>query len=533
MLLLRWFFYARELNTQMTRHNFLLPVFSGLLLLLSSPSIGAWPLIFVAFVPLLKGLEDDFGRGTSCLTTAFFKGYITGMFYTISLFYWIFNVSPLALLPIVLGFACMHGLLGVAVLFCLRAGYKGIVLSLWTAFAWISIEILGSDVLVSLPSYGVGYYLWSQPILIQLASITGVFGVSLWVVLINICLLRLLEDGLKPNGLLLILTVSFTVLVVSFGAHKVAVSKAPLLERNSLVVNAVHSHTSVVDKNSPEMKKMLFEQLRQLSHTTNITEEGGEIDLVVWPETSVPIFLRSVKERVLLGRLLNASKELQAPILMGALSLQRRNDSQLMFYNSAFLIPEKGFISQEYHKNILAPGVESTPFYSLLPAPIKEMFPNPLAAGKGGGVMRLGRSKKMGVFICWEVFFPDYVRTLADKDAGVLMNISNDEAAFGEMMQAYSIPLPHLVFRAVENNRFLVRSANWGASLFVAPSGEILQASEVGEEGSLVGAVGIIESKTFFTRHGFVWAKYWLTVTLLGLLYLLYRVYSLRAKNTR
>lgn len=493
---------------------------SGVLLLLSSPPIGLWPLIFVAFIPLINGLEAEFRIGHLTYGRAFLKGYITGLFYAVAIFFWIVHVSVWALLPVTFVLACLHGLLAIGIFLGLKTGLKGAVLSLWTACLWVSLEVLGSDVFFLLPSYAIGYLVWKFPFFIQLADITGVFGVSFWIITVNILLARWWRDGLRSNLIWATTTLCITLVIIGCGYLKYNSEQGISVKNSPVMVNLVHSAVKAEEKRDPALKKELFESFKQLTRDS-LTSQTKSPDLFVWPETSVPVFLRSIREKEVVEGLLQVARDTKSSIVLGARSVAKDDAGELKRFNAAFLVPPKGYIAQEYHKMLLAPGVEMAPLYSFLPDKFKQHWPSRMEAGQEPGLMTLDTENTFGIFICWEVFFPDFVRQLAHEGAGFLVNITNDEAAFGAITPAYPIPLPQAVYRAVENRRFLVRSANWGPSMFISPQGEVLQSSPVGTAGVLSGAVMPNYEQTFFTRYGYILAKGLFFITVAGLIILL------------
>ena len=112
----------------------------------------------------------------------------------------------------------------------------------------------------------------------------------------------------------------------------------------------------------------------------------------------------------------------------------------------------------------------------------------------------------VSVFICYEAIFPDLVREFAARGAQLLVNITND-GWYGRT----SAPYQHFAmarFRAVENERFLVRAANTGITAVVDPHGRVLERTELFERAVLVRDVPLLAGSTFYTRHGdvFAWA---------------------------
>lgn len=495
---------------------------SGLLLLLSTPAIGLWPLIFIAFIPILLGLENKFEAGELTFRNAFISGYVTGIFYYGPLFFWLLNVNIWSLLPVVLGFSCTHGLLASGVYLGLKKGFKSAVLCLWLVCIWVSIETLASELFFALPSYAIGYLVWKVPAFIQLADITGVFGISLWIMSVNLLLARWWRDGIRSNKAWSVTTLCMTLVVVGYGPLKSYIEPSNSISSSPRSISLLHTDFQTVEVLDSALKRERVETLTKLTQDAAVSQ-SEPIKLFIWPESSLRVWFRSISEKEIVRGLTQLARETHSSILVGSLTHIRESSDEPKKFNTAFLVPSSGYIAQEYRKMLLAPGTEMTPLYNQLPEQLRQRWPSPLDAGKDFGVMSLDAKTKFGIFICWEEFYPDFVRQLALEGSNFLVNISNDDPAFGEMRPAFHIPLPHVVFRAVENRKFVVRSSNAGPAMFVSPQGEVLQSSLIGTTGILSGHVTPSYQLTFFTRHGFIFAKSLLFVTVVWLIILLSR----------
>ena len=105
---------------------------------------------------------------------------------------------------------------------------------------------------------------------------------------------------------------------------------------------------------------------------------------------------------------------------------------------------------------------------------------------------------------------------MAKNQAALLLNITND-AWYGRS----SAPYQHFsmaVFRAVENRRALIRSANTGISGFIDPAGRVIAATRLFEDAFLTHAVPILQITTFYSRCGDLFVMICLAVTLLATL---------------
>ena len=129
----------------------------------------------------------------------------------------------------------------------------------------------------------------------------------------------------------------------------------------------------------------------------------------------------------------------------------------------------------------------------------------------------VARRVKFGVLICYEVIFPDLVRRMATAGAEFLVTITND-AWFGDS----SAPSQHfsmVVFRSVENHLAFARAANTGISGFIDPVGRIIEASPIFTQAALQAEIPIRQTKTFYSRHGDVFAYGCVLISLLFCLY--------------
>jgi len=102
--------------------------------------------------------------------------------------------------------------------------------------------------------------------------------------------------------------------------------------------------------------------------------------------------------------------------------------------------------------------------------------------------------------ICYEVIFPAEVHEFVLGGAQFLVNITND-AWFGRSGAPYQ-HLAMAAMRAVENGTYLVRAANTGVSAIIAPSGEIVAATDIFTRTALVGSIRLRHGETPYARTG-------------------------------
>jgi apolipoprotein N-acyltransferase len=169
------------------------------------------------------------------------------------------------------------------------------------------------------------------------------------------------------------------------------------------------------------------------------------------------------------------------------------------------MVNEEGRLVAQYDKIRLLPFGEYVPLPSWLPgaSSIPAMVGD-FTPGVEYKLMPMGEARA-GVFICFESAFPSISRHFANEGADVLVNISND-GYLGEtpVMRQH---LANTVFRAVENNRPVLRVTNTGITAFVTERGEVRDATEGFRPTVRTWLVSrTLEGKTFYTRFGDLFA---------------------------
>jgi len=162
------------------------------------------------------------------------------------------------------------------------------------------------------------------------------------------------------------------------------------------------------------------------------------------------------------------------------------------------------------------------PFGEYVPAKKLLFFAAPLveavsdfSAGTEAALLPVGRHR-LSTAICYEVVYPDLVRRFVAGGSEMLTTITND-AWYGRS----SAPHQHFeqaAMRAIEEGRYLVRSANTGVSGIVDPYGRVLARSGIFEPAILVGEARFLTTSTFYARHGDILAYASVVATALLLL---------------
>ncbi len=367
-------------------------------------------------------------------------------------------------------------------------------------FLWVAGEWLRGWLLSGFPWGLLGYSQYRQLALIQIASVTGVYGVSFLIVAANAAVAGVAGLGWRRAARGATAVAALLIGTLVFGQH----SLGSWFSDELIWVGVVQPSIEQSLKWDPAYQK---ETLRIY---TSLTREAGreKPGMLLWPETAAPIFLR--RDPGLVAELQALSVEVRAPLLIGSLDGDQRG-----LYNSAFLLTGKG-IRAKYDKIHLVPFGEYVPLSGMIGFVRRwAEFISEFQAGRTSKVFTEA-GPPFGVVICYEGIFPELFRTFVAGGARYMVNITND-AWFGTT----SGPWQHLAmlpFRAVEHRVSIARAANTGVSALVDADGRIVKTLGLFERGILRGAVRLSSRYgTFYTRFGDLFAYLCLAVSAAGL----------------
>lgn len=482
------------------KYDIMLSILSGLCLVFSFSPFNFFPLAWVALVPLLTALSGKSIRSSLML------GLISGTVFFLGTIYWVFHSMYFyGYLPIAVS-------ISILVLLCLYLGlYFGIFAALFTYISknsripavllvpilWVTLEYGRTYVLTGYPWALLGYSQHNFLTLIQVADITGIYGVSFLVAASNGLIIDAVINLKKPEGPFLTWK---SPLVPAIALYAVIIAAVLFYGREQLDVpdQEKHMKVSVIQGNIDQHKKWDSRVQQEIIDTyTRLTEgvAGESSDLVVWPETAVPFTFGADKNFT--DSLLSFQKKQGQYLLFGSVLAKDMNGG---VSNSAVLLSPEGRTLSIYDKIHLVPYGEYVPLRKLLP------FVDKLTGGIGDfipGEERVVMNTpfaNIGNLICYEIIFSNLVRQFVHNGANVLVTITND-AWFGNT----SAPSQHFasaVFRAVENRVPVVRAANTGISGFIDSRGRVLNKSDVFVEAALTEEISIGNKQSFYTKYG-------------------------------
>jgi apolipoprotein N-acyltransferase len=486
-----------------------LVIVSSMLQVLIFPLPNLYVLSWIAVAPLLIALlharqpETLQLQGTAKLKPAypwqgFFLGYACGILWYGGNCYWIYKTMKQY------GGISPAGAAGLLILFCLYLGLYhgafGLIIcwlgkkSLRTAlvlapFVWVAVELARTRI-SGFPWDLLGITQVDNIPLARIARFTGVYGISFEVMIVNTAFAAALLVDRKRQWSLWIATVA-AALVLQIARWM----PFPMISGDRFAV-LVQENVPILENSdwTRQYYEATFSDLTNLS--LNPPGAQGRADLIVWPESPAPFYSNDPGFRNGLARIATTA---ESWVVAGSIGTSGSNANQEVF-NSAVLVDPEGELVARYDKVHLVPFGEYLPFPSLFSFAgglTKEV--GTFTPGESRTPLKAGQ-KKLGIFICYESIFPDEVRRLANSGAQVLVNISND-GWYGDS-GAYAQHLKQARMRAIENDRWLLRATNTGVTAAIDPFGRVAQQAPRKVGTALVASYSLIDSTTFYTRHG-------------------------------
>jgi apolipoprotein N-acyltransferase len=536
----------RFLNELFLRSGYLAAIGAGLLLSAAFPKIG-----IAGFAWIVPGLLLAIAQGKS-RGDAFRIGYVAGLAYFLSSLYWLLLI-PVKWFPI-LGWISLAAVLALfpAVWVWLMAGKIGegnwarrTGWALAGAAAWVALEMLRARLLGGFPWDFLGDSQYRMVPLIQIASVTGVYGVSFLVAWFSLSLFSSARAifGNPARRFVwqaeMILPLAVVAGLFAFGYARAEQGNPPGTILRVTLVQPSIPQTLIWNPTQDENR---FRQLLQLTQSALLKSEnqkpeehapGGPViqvlnssnsdatratrspektDLVIWPESAVPELDEDTVQAI--SRLAQSN---HVWIIFNGVDVEFHPDAT-NYFNSAFLVTPRGQLVNVYHKRKLVMFGEYIPLVQWLPF-IKYLTPITGSFTPGDKPVTFELTDlnvNVAPLICFEDTFPRVARASAKDDVDLFVNLTND-GWFGNSAEQWQ-HMASAVFRTVENNLPLIRCANNGISCWIDAHGRVREifrdpAGSVYGMGAMtfdipVPQAGVRRAPTFYNHHGnwFGWA---------------------------
>lgn len=439
------------------QHNIVIAFIAGVILVTGFEPLN-FPLSILSFSLLLKLMDK-----CENIKQSFVIGWCFGFGFFIFSIYWF----AFALLTDAEKFAWLipFAVFGIAGILAIYTGITAIATNLFEsknyrilifAIFWVIFEWLRGHLFTGFP-WNLAGYAWSfSAYFYQIASIIGIYGLSLITVIIGCALY---QRGIIPAIIMLLI-------IGGFGAYRLNNHQVSFHE--GVNIRLVQPNISQSDKWIDSYQ--IFKQTKALSQ-----QDNQDITHIIWPETG---FTQVISPNSIIPKFLQKNIASDKILLIGALR-DNGNPVNYKLWNSMFVI-ESEHISAYYDKFHLVPFGEYIPFRSLFPFISRIAYGiGDIAEGNGVKTIILESTPSFSPLICYEIIFPSKIVDEKNRPEWIL-NITND-GWFG----ISSGPYQHFAaakFRAVEEGLPVVRAANTGISGVIDAYGVVMAKTSLGEK---------------------------------------------------
>ena len=477
--------------------NLGLIIVSAMLYRFAFPVSGLWYLSFIALVPFFYALDS---ANNHCQRSFF--GSLWAAVILTTMGHWLFialcqhyglawwKAVLFFIICLLLPLAVIYGFFSLAYSFFKRDGvffYAAVIPALWVA-----AEFLKELIPVLIPWGNIAYAVLPFQSFVQVADVTGVYGLTYLVVMVNGLFLVLIK-AVRSKSIAwqrIVIAVCLAVGVfggtILYGQFRSESIRTLADESRPVAATLVQGNFSLEDRWSG----MGFYHRVQTYLEMSREEDGADAaQIIVWPETMLNSSARLDDE--FFKSLMRAIGP-DALLVSGGLKSVPEGGA----YNSAYFVSGKGRL-QRYDKHLLLPYAETAPLIDWL----GRFYTAPDEFVKGRSPICFDTFMgKIAASICFETLYPDYIRQSVRQGAEVLVNISND-AWFGDSAMPY-MHLDGARMRAIENRRYVLRASNSGISAIIAPDGRIAKQSRLFEKARIIGSCRFMDHKTIYTRCG-------------------------------
>ena len=492
--------------------NILLALLSAGLLTSAWPTWGVAPLTLIGFVPLLI-LENRIAQGEK--GRLFWLSFMAFLVWNVATTWWVWNATPAATAAWIL-----NALFMTIVFYVFHLTKKKVCNKPWGNFFlvpyWMAFELLTYHWAAKWPWLNLGNAFSTCHEWIQWYEYTGVAGGTLWVLLVNILFTNVLLYFRTKEKKPLLINISIELLVLLI----------PIIVSKSIYRHYEDQGTAteviVVQQNcdpwNEQFEPRFYDQVIQNNINFSLPLVTDSTRFVVSSESAIQegIWLDKTESSKALKAFHDYIKRFpQMAFVIGGTTYEwvpegmeddfparqiEGTDKYYYCHNSALLIDTVNM--QHRNKSQLTPGVEAIPEWM----GFLKNFSITMGIARGtlktdseAEVMTFG-DHKVGVAICYESAFGEYVSSFCKKGADLLFVITND--GWWGHTPGYRQHFEFSKLRAIENRRCVARSANTGRSGFINQRGDVLQQTHYWVHDAIRETLKANPKVTFYAQHG-------------------------------
>ncbi len=482
------------------KHNriilFIFPFIVGLFTSYTLPPYNFFFINFFTFPLLLFFIISNKYKGK---WASFYIGWMFGFGYFLSNLYWITNaltfedifkpLIPFALIFIPLFLGLFYGLVTLgSYFFNLKKNFSSIII-FSTIFALI--EYLRSFIFGGFPWNLIVYGLSNNLPSIQILSFIGTYSLNLLVITIFL-LPSIIFFNYKKNIKIISLFLTFLIVFSNFIFGNIIIKKHEKIKETKLdfTIKVISPKININRFFANEDPEKIILDLINLSEPSKLKKT-----LFIFPEgVFSSIYLQDLKKY---NYIFSNNYSNKHKIILGINSYE---DSKI--YNSLVVIDNNTKVLSKYDKNRLVPFGEFLPY---------ENFFSKLGLKKiTQGYLSFSASSKRGIIkmnninfiplICYEIIYSGKIKKIRNQDFDFIINISED-GWFGNSVGPYQ-HFSHSIFRAIEEGKNVIRSANNGISAFINPKGQIVNKIMTTKKGFIELESFKKAKKTHFSSYG-------------------------------
>lgn len=464
--------------------------------MLSFPKTNFWPLAWIALVPLMLALDGK------SLKASFGLGYLVGLVFFTSTLYWLFFVTGLGMTLMVMFLALYFGIFGIGYFWISKKNMAQRIFLL--PALWVVLEFCRAHFLTGFGWVLLGHSQQKNFLFIQIADITGVYGISFLVMMVNAWVKEIAsacqKKGFASFKEFAFLTAIVFLLIVDAGVYGFyRINAIGNIQAAKVKISVIQANVANERRWHPSGWPLILKD--HLFLAARASQDNP--DLIVWPESAYPGYYWEAPE--LFDKLQKDIERLRIPSLVGLVTYEEGE-----YFNTALLFSAEGEVKERYDKIKLVPFGEYIPLRRIFPFLSLIVPIDDFTAGKKYTLFpvkaKTGKNFLFSTLICFEDTVPEIAREFSRRGTNILVNITNDD-----WFQDTKAPFLHLqsaIFRTIENRRPLIRSANTGVSCFIDITGRILSVlSDKNDksayvDGFLTQEVSLANQQTFYTKFG-------------------------------
>lgn len=495
-------------------HRHIVAFFAGAISALSMAPFDAFFVLFFTFpilVWLIDGVSNEPETG---LRSKFWEGFKPGFWFGFGYFlcglWWIGSAflvdaeeflwaMPIAILALP---ALLAVFWGVATAIA-RLFWSGDVSRIFAlAAAFMLLEYIRGIFATGLPWNAIAYAAYFNPIMMQSASVLGLYSMTPFVILVGALLVFIFPgSGARTFKHKLMIGLCFGLMLchVSFGVLRFETSRSDMVEGVNL--RLMQPNINQAEKFQPGKDKQILQTYLDLSVTENEGTKLSDVTHLIWPESAFPFLLTDRRDALAaISSMLPSGTNL----ITGAARAEQAGGSgkEDLVFNSVYVVDSEGVIVSAADKVHLVPFGEYLPLQSLAEGfGIKQLtqVQGGFTAGNSRKLLSTGVGPQFLPLICYEIIFSGQLWG-ESKRPGWILNLTND-GWFGMTPGPYQHERQAIV-RAVEEGLPLVRVANTGISGVYDVYGRTISRLELGEKGVLDSPLPQALPQTIFTIFG-------------------------------